>query len=142
MAIRTWSFTKLWAVSAGIWLVAWMLAQLLDYFDGPSLFAFAIASVPAFLAGAWAAAHPEIAEWPRIRLGALWAFVFATFVGASECLHHWGALAVTLAAPAAVLSLRWYELTRSPLRFRELPSTVITPPPPPPAPPRLPPRGS
>jgi hypothetical protein len=137
MAIRTWSFAKLWAVAAVIWVVAFSVRDLLDYFDLGNFLPFAIAAIPAFLAGAWAGTHPEIVEWPRARLGALWGFTAAAFFGVSGCVGHWRALAVALAAPAAVLSLRWYELTQGRPTLRQGPATIVPPPPPPP-PPQLP----
>jgi hypothetical protein len=143
MSIRDWSFTRLWAVTAAIWLVAWGANEALDYFDIGGLATFALAMVPAFLAGAWAASHPAIALWPRPRLIAMWALAGGTFLGATEYVHHWRALALVIAAPVAVLSLRWYELTAgTPLRVELKPTTVpdaIVTPAPSPAPKRLPP---
>lgn len=145
LAIRDWSFTKLWAVTAATWFVAWGGAEALDYFDIGGLATFALAMVPAFLAGAWAASHPAIAQWPRARLVAMWALALATYFGATDYVGHWRAVALVIAAPVAILSLRWYELTgggppRARLETMEsitLPGSIVTPPPSPP-PKRLP----
>lgn len=142
MAIRTWSFSKLVAVAAVIWLVALGIGELLDYLDLGNVVTFAVAAIPAFLTGAWAGSHPEIAGWPRVRLGAVWLFAVAAFLGASDCIGHWRALAVALAAPAAILTLRWYELTGGVPRLTGPtpppdPYSIVTPPPPP-GPPQLP----
>ncbi len=142
MSIKTWSFARLWAISAAIWLLALSVGELLDYFDLGSLATFAFATIPAFLAGAWAGSHPEIGNWPRVRVAAMWSFALAGFLGVAEHVGHWLTLAAVLAAPVAILTLRWYELTQGvPRLSAPAPSSgsysVITPPPPPP-PPRLP----
>jgi hypothetical protein len=41
MSLRTWSFTRLWAVTAISWLAAVAAGALADYFD-----AFGVGSVP------------------------------------------------------------------------------------------------
>lgn len=134
MSIRNWSFSKLWAVTACFWVVAFGAGEVLDYFDLGGLAAFALAVAPAFLAGAWAGTHPEIAAWPRARLAAMWGLALGTLLGATEYVGHWRAVALVIAAPVAILSLRWYELTEGAPRFRNLPASslpgaIVTPPP-------------
>jgi hypothetical protein len=136
MSVRNWSFARLWAVTAAVWLVALAAGNVLDYFDIGGLGTFALAAVPAFLAGAWAGTHPEIGSWQRTRLVAMWCLAFAAFFGATEYVGHWRALAAVIAAPVAILSLRWYELTGGGPPRPELspppgPEPVVTPPPPP-----------
>jgi len=135
MSIRQWSFARLWAVTAFCWLGALVVGEVLDYFDLGGLATFAIALIPAFLAGAWAGTHPDIAGWPRVRVAAMWAFTLGLFVAATECVGHWRVVGVALAAPVAVLTLRWYELTggapRAPLPpYPVSGEPIVTPPPP------------
>lgn len=141
MSIRTWSLTKLWAVTAATWVGAWVLLRLCGYFDISGLLPFTVAAVPGFLAGVWAGSHPELAEWPRVRIVALWVFALGTIIAASDFVWHWSALTMVVAAPAAVLSLRWYELTHAQVRLGHDPAPIVTPPPRP-NPPQLPPQRS
>lgn len=110
MSVRSWSLTKLWAVTALIWAVAGGLAEVADYFDVFEMGPAALAFLPAFLAGAWAGEHPEIRDWPRIRLIAMWVLLGLGYFGATDFLHHWRVAAAALAAPPTILTLRWLEL--------------------------------
>ncbi len=112
MAIRTWSFTKLWAVSSIIWLTSMALFDLIGYYDSLQLLVLALALSPAFLAGAWAGDHPEIATWPTFRIGAMWGLGAAVGLIISDTIHWWRLPAGLLAAPLTILTLRWYEVTR------------------------------
>jgi hypothetical protein len=108
--ISTWSFTKLWAVSGMIWLIAAGASVVADYFNTFELGAAAIAFLPAFLAGAWAGEHPEIREWPRVRLISMWAMLGLGYFGLTDFIDHWRLAAAVAAAPAVILTLRWFEL--------------------------------
>jgi drug/metabolite transporter (DMT)-like permease len=108
--IRAWSFTRLWAVTAVIWVVAGGAAAVADYFDAFGMAVVGLAFLPAFLAGAWAGEHPEIREWPRVRLIAMWLLLGIGFAGATDFIDHWRLAAAVAAAPATILTLRWYEL--------------------------------
>ena len=70
----------------------------------------ALAFLPAFIAGAWAGEHPEIRDWPRMRLISMWVLLGLGYLGVSDYMHHWRFAAAVAAAPAAVLTLRWFEL--------------------------------
>ncbi len=113
MAIRTWSFTKLWAMSFVIWLLATVLFRAVNYADadGLQLFVLAFALSPAFLAGAWAGSHPEIAGWPTFRIGAMWGLAGAVCLIISDTIHWWRLPIGLIAAPLIMVTLRWYELT-------------------------------
>lgn len=111
MSMRQWSFTKFWAVSAGIWVLAGLAGAVTDYFDALEPAVLVLAYIPAFLAGGWAGEHPEIASWPRARLIAMWVLAFGALVGGTDYLDHWRMAATVIAAPVAILTLRWYELT-------------------------------
>jgi hypothetical protein len=126
--IRSWSFTRLWAVSALIWLVAAGAAVAADYFDEFGIGVLAVAFLPAFLAGAWAGEHPEIREWPRVRLIAMWVLVLIGFAGATDYLDHWKLALAVVAAPATILTIRWYELVTSTPPAPTLPPPVTTEP--------------
>jgi len=108
--IRSWSFAKLWAVTGLIWLVAAGASVVADYFDVLGLAVAGVAFLPAFLAGAWAGEHPEIREWPRVRLVSIWALLGLGFLGLTDVIDHWRLAAAVAAAPATILTLRWYEL--------------------------------
>jgi hypothetical protein len=127
-SIQSWSFTRLWAVSAFIWLVAAGMAEVADYFDVLGLAVLAVAFLPAFLAGAWAGEHPEIQQWPRIRLIAMWVLVLIGFGGATDFLDHWKLAAAAAAAPVTILTIRWYELVGSAPALPPLPPPVTTEP--------------
>ena len=120
--IRSWSFTRLWAVTAFLWLVAGGAAAAADYFEFFGVGVLALGLLPAFLAGAWAGEHPDIREWPRVRLIAMWVLVVIGFTGATDYLDHWRLAAAVVAAPASILTIRWYELVSSP------PPPVLPPP--------------
>ena len=124
MAIRNWSFTKLWAMTAGVWVLAALAGAAADYFDRFGVVVLVLAFIPAFLAGGWAGEHPEIAVWPRTRLIAMWALALCALVGATDCLDHWRLAAAAIAAPVAILTIRWYELTAG-----TGPRTELSPPP-------------
>lgn len=111
MAIRSWSLTKLWAVSACIWLAAASCTALSDYYDWPRIFILAFAFIPAFLAGAWAEHHPEIASWPWFRIATMWTITLAVGFSIADTIHFWRLPAALLGAPVVILTLRWYELT-------------------------------
>lgn len=108
--IRSWSFAKLWAVTGTIWLIAAGASVVADYFNTFEIGVAAIAFLPAFLAGAWAGEHPEIRDWPRVRLIAIWVMVGLGYFGLTDYLDHWRLAAAVAAAPAAILTLRWFEL--------------------------------
>lgn len=110
MAIRSWSFTKLWAATAAIWVIAGGASAVADYFNTFELGAAAIAFLPAFLTGAWAGEHPEIRDWPKIRLISMWAMLGLCYFGLTDFIHHWRLAAAVGAAPAMILTLRWFEL--------------------------------
>lgn len=119
MSIRAWSFTKLWTVTAVSWFAAMLAEAASDYFDVFDGAVLVLALVPAFLAGAWAGEHAEIGTWPRARVVAMWVVAGAAYFGATDMLDHWRLAAVAVAAPVAVLTFRWYELTEA---ARTLPS--------------------
>jgi hypothetical protein len=125
--IRAWSFTRLWAVTAVIWVVAGGAAAVADYFDALGMAVAGLGFLPAFLAGAWAGEHPEIREWPRVRLIAMWVLLGIGFVGATDFIDHWKLAAAVGAAPAAILTLRWYELITAG-RGPSLPAATTTEP--------------
>lgn len=137
MAIRSWSFTKFWSVSVILWLCAAAVAEAGDYYRSLGLFAAILGFLPAFLAGQWAGDHPEIAEWPRVRLVSMWLMVFFAIAAVNDAVHSWSLPLALFGAPAAIFTLRWYELT-STAQFR-LPQS---PAPPPSVPPTTPPDGS
>lgn len=122
MAIRNWSFTKFWAVTAGVWVLAALAGAAADYFDRLGLVVLIIAFIPGFLAGGWAGEHPEIAAWSRARLIAMWALAACTFVGATDFLDYWRLAAAVIAAPVVILTIRWYELTGARGSRTELPA--------------------
>lgn len=109
-AVRNWSFSKLWAVTGMIWLMAAGATEVADYFDAFEVGVAALAFLPAFIAGAWAGEHPEIRDWPRMRLISMWVLLGLGYLGLSDYMHHWRFAAAVAAAPAAVLTLRWFEL--------------------------------
>lgn len=111
MAVRTWSFTKLWAVSSLIWLASTALFDAANYYDSLQLVVLALALSPAFLAGAWAGEHPEIAAWPPFRIGAMWGLGAAVCFVIADTVHWWRLSAGLISAPLIVVTLRWYELT-------------------------------
>lgn len=111
MAIRNWSFTKLWAVSAIVWAFAALAGAAADYFDRLGVVVLLLAFIPTFLAGGWAGEHPEIATWPRTRLIAMWTLALCAVVGMTDYLDHLRLAAAVIAAPVAILTIRWYELT-------------------------------
>jgi hypothetical protein len=126
MALRDWSFTRLWAVTAGIWLAAAGAGEIADYFGRFGIVVLGIAFLPAFLAGAWAGEHSEIAHWPRARLFSMWALTLCAFLGATDYVDHWRLAASVVAAPVAILTLRWYELTAGAEPRHEIPTAVPT----------------
>ena len=126
MAIRSWSFTKFWAVSVILWLLAASVANINRYYDSFGLIAAVLGFLPAFLAGAWAGTHPEIGSWPRVRLVSMWTMVIGAIIVLSDT-SGWRIPLVLIGAPAAIFSLRWYELTQPQSRI-EPPSTPVVPP--------------
>ena len=136
MSIRTWSFTRLWAVAAGYWLAAIVFAALSVEAGPARLLALILASVPAFLAGAWAGSHAEIRDWPIIRLVAIWVFpAFALFGASGTMLRERTFVAAIVFAPILVLTVRWFELRGAgrslievaPPAMTEAPITMTTP---------------
>jgi hypothetical protein len=126
MAIRSWSFTKFWSVSVILWLVAAGIANINRYYEGWGLLAAGLGFLPAFLAGAWAGSHPEIGQWPRVRLFSMWTMVLGSIIVLSDT-SGWRIPLVLIGAPAAIFTLRWYELTQPPSRI-EPPSNPVIPP--------------
>ncbi len=111
VSIRNWSFTKLWAVTGTIWLISAGAYVVADYFNAFELAVAGLAFLPAFLAGAWAGEHPEIREWPRIRLISMWVLLGLVYFGLTDWIDHWRFAAAVAAAPATILTLRWVELS-------------------------------
>jgi hypothetical protein len=101
-------------------------AALADWFDVPGLPVLGLAMVPALLAGAWAGEHPEIREWPRARLIAMWVLAGAACLAASDLVHYVRLTAAIIAAPVALLSFRWYELNSGPPEPAALPPSTTT----------------
>ncbi len=108
--IRSWSLTKFWAVTGTIWLIAAAASVVADYFNTMELAAAAVGFLPGFLAGAWAGEHPEIKDWPRLRLISMWVLLGLGYFGLTDFIDHWRWAAAVTAAPAAILTLRWFEL--------------------------------
>lgn len=129
MAIRTWSLTKLWAVSCVIWLAAGAFLSLVHYFEWLQLGLLAIAFTPAFLAGSWAAEHDEIARWPRFRIGSMWALVAAAVIAVGDTIDSWKLPLALFGAPVTILTLRWYEVTRGLATPDPPPGPILEPPP-------------
>lgn len=133
MAIRTWSFTKFWSVSAILWLLAAALAKVGRWYDIADLPAVLLAFLPAFLAGSWAGHHHEIAAWPRMRLVSMWVMVIGSALVLNEA-RSWYLPVILIGAPAVVFTLRWFELQSGPrIEAPHVPPTV---------PPGTPPGGS
>jgi hypothetical protein len=98
-------------MSALLWLAAAFMSAVSGEGGGGRLLALVLAGVPPFLAGAWAGSHPEIRDWPVIRLVALWFFPICGLVGASDSLSaEWQFVAMIVLAPVAILTVRWFEL--------------------------------
>lgn len=135
MAIRSWSFTKFWSVSVILWLLAAAVAEAGGYYRGLGLLSAILGFFPAFLAGQWAGDHPEIAHWPRVRLATMWIMVLCAVAAVNDSVRSWTLPLVLLGAPAAIFTLRWYELTSGASR-------ILPPAPPPSVPPTTPPDGS
>lgn len=113
MAIRDWSFTKFWAISVFFWFCATTLLGIADYWSREllGLPAVLVGLTPAFLAGAWAGSHPEIAYWPRVRLVSMWVMVLGVIAMLSDPLSSWRLPLVMIGAPAVIFTLRWYEVS-------------------------------
>ena len=127
MAIRAWSFTKFWTVSALLWFLAAAISDLDHYIRALGLLSAVLGFAPAFLAGSWAGHHPEIAAWPRVRLIAMWVLVVAAAGALSQPVGQWSIPLVLIGAPAAIFTLRWYELTGGHQRL-EAPRPPVVPP--------------
>jgi hypothetical protein len=109
---RSWSFTTLLAAIVGTWFLAigaWIVSADAPFLHVVSL---GLALLPPFLAGSWAGAHPEIRDWSRIRLGALWLLAVVAVLAIDEQRGEWK-LAVIVVAPVAILTIRWLEVRRS-----------------------------
>lgn len=112
LSTRSWSFTTLWAAIVGTWFLAigvWVVSA-----DAPFLrvLSLGVALLPPFLAGSWAGAHPELRDWSLIRIGALWLLSVVAVLAINEQQGEWK-LAVIVAAPVAILTIRWLEVRRS-----------------------------
>ncbi len=134
MAIRAWSFTKFWTVSALLWFIAATISDLDHYLRSLGLLSAVLGFAPAFIAGAWAGHHPEIGQWPRVRLIAMWVLVVAAAGAVSHPVGQWSVPLVLIGAPAMIFTLRWYELTGGRSRLAEPGGPVV--------PPSTPPNGS
>lgn len=112
MAIRAWSFTKFWTVSVILWFIAALLNDVNHYFYRSfGLLQVIFAFSPAFIAGSWAGTHPEIGQWPRVRIVTMWTMVLLVAAALNDTMNSWTFPLVLLGAPAAIFTLRWYELT-------------------------------
>jgi hypothetical protein len=127
MAIRAWSFTKFWTVSAILWFAAAGISDVDHYYRSLGLLAAIFGFAPAFLAGSWAGHHPEIGQWPRVRLIAMWVLVLAASAALSRSMNGWALPLVLIGAPATIFSLRWYELTGGRERLKESEPPVVPP---------------
>lgn len=136
MAIRSWSFTRFWTVSAFLWLLAATISDWGGYYRSIGLLAAILGFAPAFLAGSWAGEHPEIAHWPRVRLITMWFVILFAILAVNDATHEWHAALLVIGAPAAIFTLRWYELTAASHRIEAVS------PPPREIPPTTPPEGS
>jgi hypothetical protein len=131
MSLRSWSLTTYWVVSTIIWTATAALVPLAERRDWLQVGLIAMAFSPAFLAGAWAAHHPEIAHWPRVRIFALWGFAVAVILAVGDAIDSWKLPSAVIGAPLAILTLRWLE-TMGARREPDLPLQTSTPVPTPP----------
>lgn len=127
MAIRSWSFTKFWAVSTILWFITAGLDDINHYYRSLGLLQVIFAFSPAFLAGAWAGSHPEIAQWPRVRIVTIWTMVLLVFAALNDTMNGWNLPLILIGAPATIFTLRWYELTGGRPQLREPHQPVIPP---------------
>jgi len=101
-------------MSCCCWLSAIAVANLTADLRGGRMVAVVLAAMPGFLAGAWAGTHPEIREWPLIRLISIWLFPMLGLVAVSDTLRgEGGVVALALFAPVAIFTVRWFELRGS-----------------------------